>query len=121
MSIQGANAKMSQTADGTGAIQVMTTVDSSEAAQEIAEGLVGARLAACVQVIGPMTSTYRWQGAVEVSTEWLCLIKSRAELYPELEAALRDLHPYDVPEILALPVVAGAAPYLDWLSGQVAG
>jgi len=68
-----------------------------------------------VQILGPITSTYRWQGAVETSEEWLCLVKSRRELYPQIEEAIRRLHPYDVPEILAVPVVAGIASYVAWL------
>jgi periplasmic divalent cation tolerance protein len=68
-----------------------------------------------VQVIGPITSTYRWNDAIETAEEWLCLIKSRQDLYRQLEEAVRAVHPYDVPEILATPVVAGNPSYLDWL------
>jgi periplasmic divalent cation tolerance protein len=76
-------------------------------------------LAACVQVIGPISSTYRWQGAVETSQEWLCLAKSRRDLYGPLEEAIRRLHPYQVPEILAIPVLAGGESYLAWLDASV--
>lgn len=100
-------------------IQVMTTVDSSEDAQDIAEALVERRLAGCVQVVGPITSTYRWEGAVTTDEEWLCLIKTSADLYPILERELEALHPYDVPEILALPVVRGSQAYLDWLGDEL--
>jgi periplasmic divalent cation tolerance protein len=68
-----------------------------------------------VQVIGPITSTYRWNDGIETAEEWLCLIKSRQDLYGELEEGIRELHPYDVPEILAVPVLAGNLAYLDWL------
>ncbi|MCC6167063.1 MAG: divalent-cation tolerance protein CutA [Caldilineaceae bacterium] len=102
----------------TGAIQVFTTVDSEENAHAIAEALVGRQLAACVQIVGPITSIYRWQGEVETSSEWLCLIKSRADLFPALEALVTQLHPYDVPEILALPVTAASKPYLAWLTRE---
>ena len=100
-------------------IQVMTTVGSREDAQRIANALVERRLAGCVQVIGPITSTYRWEGAVETDQEWLCLIKSSADLYPTLERELEELHPYDVPEILAVPVLQGSPGYLDWLEDQL--
>ena len=100
-------------------LQVMTTVPTREVADQIAASLVQQRLAACVQVIGPISSTYRWQGAVETGQEWLCLAKSRRNLYPQLEEAIRRLHPYEVPEILAVPLVAGSAAYLAWLDASV--
>ncbi|MDX1664500.1 MAG: divalent-cation tolerance protein CutA, partial [Candidatus Promineifilaceae bacterium] len=90
------------------------------AAGEIARALVERRLAGCVQVVGPITSTYRWQGAVETAQEWLCLIKSNGTLYEELETAIGELHPYDTPEILALPVSAGSVDYLLWLREALA-
>jgi len=100
-------------------IQVVTTTASREDAERIAEALVAERLAACVQVLGPIASTYRWQGAIETAQEWLCLVKSRGELYGKIEEAIRRLHPYEVPEILALPVVAGSPAYLAWLNGEL--
>jgi periplasmic divalent cation tolerance protein len=100
-------------------LQVVTTVATREVADQIAASLVQQRLAACVQVIGPISSTYRWQGAVETSQEWLCLVKSRQDLYSLLEEAIRRLHPYEVPEILAIPVNAGSAAYLAWLDASV--
>jgi periplasmic divalent cation tolerance protein len=99
-------------------VQVITTTASREDAERIAQALVAERLAACVQVLGPMASTYRWQGAIETAQEWLCLVKSRGELYGKIEEAIRRLHPYEVPEILALPVVAGSGAYLAWLDGE---
>jgi periplasmic divalent cation tolerance protein len=72
-------------------------------------------LAACVQITGPATSVYRWQGKVESSQEWLCIIKTQASGYPAVEAAIRELHTYQVPEIVAVPIVAGSAEYLAWL------
>ncbi len=100
------------------AIQVFTTTASKDDAQRIARALVEAQLAACVQVLGPITSTYRWEGAVETSEEWLVLVKTRRDLYSELEQAIRGLHPYDVPEILAVPIVAANPAYLAWLEGE---
>jgi len=102
-------------------IQVLTTTASREEAERIARALIGERLAACVQVIGPISSTYRWQGAIETSQEWLCVAKSRQDLYGEIEKAIRRIHSYQVPEILAVPVVAGSADYLAWLDQEVQG
>ena len=100
----------------TGHLQVLTTIDSEEAAERISAALVERRLAACVQVVGPISSTYRWQGEVERAREWMCVAKTTAERYPEVEAAIRELHPYDEPEIVATPIVAGSAGYLGWIS-----
>ncbi len=104
----------------TDAIQVVTTTASREEADTIAHALVGRRLAACVQVVGPLASTYRWQGKIETSQEWLCLIKTLRTHYPALEQAIGELHSYEVPEILALGVVMGSRGYLDWLNGELA-
>lgn len=101
------------------AIQITTTVDSREAAARIAGTLVERRLAACVQVLGPVTSTYWWEGKVESAEEWLCLIKTRSDAYEAVEAAIRTDHPYDVPEILATPIIAGHSHYIDWLLREV--
>ncbi len=100
-------------------IQVATTVATEEEAGAIARLLVEKRLAACVQVVGPMTSHYRWQGKIETAGEYLCLAKSRAALYPEIEAAIKAIHPYEVPEIIAMPVIAGSKEYLAWLAAEV--
>jgi len=99
----------------TDAVQIITTLDSEGKAQEIARALVEKRLAACVQMAGPIQSTFRWKGAIETAGEWLCIIKTRAELYDKVEAAIREMHTYETPEIIALPIVAGSAAYLDWL------
>ena len=103
----------------TGAIQVITTTETKAGAQAIANTLVAKRLAGCAQIIGPITSTYWWEGQIETAEEWLCVIKSRRDLYEELEKAIRELHPYDVPEILAVPVAAGSKDYLEWLDGEL--
>ena len=105
-------------ANVTEAIQVVTTVGSREEAQRIAESLVSARLAACVQLIGPIASTYRWQGKLETSQEWLCTIKALRANYTALEAAIRAMHSYQVPEILAFDVVEGSRDYLAWLAAE---
>jgi periplasmic divalent cation tolerance protein len=103
----------------TDLIQVMTTIDSREDAQNIAQALVQGRLAGCVQIIGPITSVYWWQDQIETDEEWLCIAKSHQELYPRLEKTIRQVHPYDVPEILAMPVVAGNPDYLAWLTNEL--
>lgn len=101
--------------------QVVTTVDSREAADALARGAVAARLAACAQVVGPITSTYWWGDAVESEDEWQVVFKTTTAAYPALEDHLREVHTYDVPEILCLPVTAGHRPYLEWLDTEVAG
>lgn len=98
---------------------VLTTTGSAEEAHSIAAALVERRLAACVQVLGPMTSTYRWEGTVETAEEWLCLAKTTGERYPALEQAVLELHSYDTPEILALPVANGSGAYLEWLTSSL--
>ncbi len=100
-------------------IQVMTTVETEKDAQKIAELVVEKRLAGCVQITGPMTSVYQWQGKIEKAGEYLLLIKSRRDLFSALEREISTNHPYEVPEILALPIVDGAKSYLDWLSGEL--
>jgi periplasmic divalent cation tolerance protein len=100
-------------------IQVLTAVASREEAERIAEELVERRLAGCVQVVGPIRSVYRWQGAVERAEEWLCLAKTARAQWPAVEAAIRELHSYDCPEIIATAIEAGSAGYLAWLGGEV--
>jgi periplasmic divalent cation tolerance protein len=96
-------------------LQVTTTAGSEKEAERIGSALVERRLAACVQIVGPISSRYRWQGAVERSTEWMCVAKTSTVRYAELEAAIRELHSYEEPEIVATPIVAGSAGYLDWI------
>jgi len=103
-----------------GFIQVMTATEKKEDAERIARSLVEMRLAGCVQIAGPITSIYRWKGKIESAGEWLCLIKGRAESYGAIEQAIRSLHPYEIPEIIAVPVTAGSRDYLDWLGGELA-
>ncbi len=96
-------------------VQITTTVDDQQAAQRIADHLVEARLAACVQLIGPIHSTYRWQGAVESSQEWMCVIKTTDECEAAAQEAIIRMHSYDVPEILVSEVRGGHGPYMDWV------
>lgn len=103
----------------TGCLQVMTTLGSREAADGMAGALVNERLAACVQVTGPVQSTYRWRGAVEQSEEWMCLCKIPADAFAALAVRIRELHSYDTPEIIAFPIVAGDPAYLAWIREAV--
>lgn len=100
-------------------IQVFTTVGKREDAERIAKTLVEKRLAGCVQVIGPIVSTYWWKNNVETAEEWLCFIKSAKNLYSELEKAIREVHPYETPEIIAIPIVSGSKDYLQWLGNEL--
>lgn len=99
-------------------LQVSTTFSRQTDALRIAELLVEQRLVACAQIVGPITSIYRWQGRRHRSREWLCLLKTRTSLYPRLEKELLRLHPYENPEIIATPVSAGSRQYFDWLRGE---
>jgi periplasmic divalent cation tolerance protein len=102
-------------------IQVLTTTETREGADTIARLLVEKRLAACVQIVGPVTSTYRWQGRVETAQEWQCLIKSRRDLFGEVEKAIRTVHPYEIPEIIATAILEGSDDYLQWLQDSLSG
>jgi periplasmic divalent cation tolerance protein len=101
-----------------GYLRVETTVGSLEEAGRIAEAVVVARTAACAQVLGPIASTYRWQGAVERAEEYMVVMKTTAARYPELEQQLIGLHSYDVPEIVAVAVRAGSPAYLRWVAAE---
>lgn len=98
-------------------VVVLVTAGSAEEAHRIGRALVTEQLAGCVNVVGPIRSIYRWQGAVEEAEERLLVIKARAADLAVLEARVRALHSYDVPEVLALPVTAGSEDYLAWLAG----
>jgi periplasmic divalent cation tolerance protein len=101
-------------------IQIVTTTDGKDLAERIGRALVDGRLAACVQIVGPITSIYRWEGKTETAEEWQCWIKTTRDRYAAVEQAIRQIHTYTVPEILAIPVVAGNPAYLKWLEEQVA-
>jgi periplasmic divalent cation tolerance protein len=100
---------------------VLVTVGTHADGERIARALVEEQLAACVNMVGPIRSVYTWEGAVTADDEYLLVIKSRRELFAPLETRIRSLHGYDVPEVIALPVVAGSGPYLDWLRVGTAG
>ncbi|MFC9732656.1 divalent-cation tolerance protein CutA [Streptomyces roseolus] len=101
------------------ALTVTTTTDSREKAEALARGAVEARLAACAQVTGPVTSVYHWKSAVETAEEWQVLYKTTEDRYAALEAHLLAAHDYETPEVLAVPVVRGSAAYLEWLETEV--
>ena len=100
---------------------VLTNVSESMIAMRIARELIELRVAACVNILPGVQSVYRWQGAIEETDEVTMLIKTTLEAYPKLEAALKAIHPYDVPEILALPISAGLPSYLDWVAAETSG
>jgi periplasmic divalent cation tolerance protein len=103
----------------TDKIVVLNTCASMEEAEKIARRLVETRLAGCVSILPGARSVYRWQGKIEDSGEWLLLIKSSRGHFDGLRAELEKLHSYDVPEIIALPIVDGAANYLNWLEAEI--
>ncbi len=100
---------------------VLTTLEKREDGEKIGAALVERRLAACVQILGPITSIYRWKGRVEKSGEFLCLIKTKQSLYSEVEAFLKENHPYEVPQIVAIPISQGSEAYLKWLEESCTG
>lgn len=100
-------------------IVVLTTCPDEAIAARIARDLVESGLAACVSRVGPVHSTYRWQEAVQDEPEVMLVIKTVATRYLELEMRLKSIHPYEVPEVIALPVTSGSAEYLSWLQGAV--
>ena len=107
---------MSNTAD---ALVVLTTLENLEDGARLAALLVERELAACVQILPPMISIYRWQGAIETANEVLLLIKTTRAAYPRLEITIKENHPYQTPEIVALPVETGSDDYLNWLAASV--
>jgi len=97
---------------------VLTSLPDREAALKLAQDLIARRLAACVNVLSECTSVYRWKGEVEKAAEVPVLIKTRAARYAEVEAAIRGLHPYELPEIIAVPAVRGLDEYLQWVADE---
>lgn len=100
-------------------IQVMTTTETREQAMAIARHLVEENLAACVQVSGSIESIYRWKGNVEIAREFLCLVKTREDFFQQVETAIKKLHSYETPEIIAVPIVRGSLEYLTWLNDEL--
>lgn len=100
--------------------QLSTTTDNEEEALNLARLLVEQRLAACVQVVGPVKSVYRWEGEIEQAEEWICLIKTREELFEEMKKLVEANHSYEMPELLSIPIINGSEGYLQWLDSNLA-
>lgn len=98
---------------------VLTTAGSQDEARKIAHGLVERRLAACVNVVAPVESIYRWQGKTESAQEWLLIVKTTAERFAKVRDAIRELHSYDLPECIMLPIEDGSPAYLRWIEESV--
>jgi periplasmic divalent cation tolerance protein len=101
--------------DVTGCCQVTTTLPNQAAAEKLAAAIVKERLAACAQVLGPVSSTYRWKGEVEYAQEWYCNLKTTNLGLSALQKRIRELHPYEVPEVIAFPISGGDEQYLEWI------
>ena len=104
-------------------VQITTTTGKRHDAEQIAAELVSRRLAGCVQVSGPIVSTFRWQGKIETGEEWMCVVKTSRGKIADIKRAFEEIHPYEVPEMIATPIVGGSEEYLDWLkrSLQISG
>jgi periplasmic divalent cation tolerance protein len=104
---------------GADPIVVFLTASSGEEATRLADLLIGAHLAACVQILPEMESVYRWQGKIERQSEILLIAKTNAAKFADLEREVRALHSYETPEIVAVPIIAGSTPYLEWLANSL--
>jgi periplasmic divalent cation tolerance protein len=100
------------------ALLVLTNLPDRAAAEKLAERLIAERVAACVNILAPCRSVYRWQGAIERAEEHPLLIKTTAERYDALEQSIRAAHPYELPEVIAVSIERGLAPYLDWVKSE---
>jgi periplasmic divalent cation tolerance protein len=103
----------------TGCCQVTTTLPDQSLAENLAATLVAERLAACAQILGPVSSTYCWKGKSEHSEEWYCHLKTTVGRLPQLQKRIRELHPYEVPEVIAVPISYGDEQYLAWVREAV--
>ncbi len=98
---------------------VISTIDNRDSAEHLARVLLDSRLVACVNIIGPMTSLYHWQGAIEHDEEYLLLMKTESAEEKNLIERIQELHPYEVPEVIVLPILDGASSYLSWINSSV--
>jgi periplasmic divalent cation tolerance protein len=103
----------------TGYIQIQTTTGTKEEAEKIGRGLIEQGLAACFQVVGPITSIFKWQGKIDESQEYLCLIKTRKDLFDEVKTNIETNHSYEIPEVIATEIIDGSDKYLNWMSGSI--
>jgi periplasmic divalent cation tolerance protein len=99
-------------------IRIIITFDNKETAEKIGRGLVERRLAACAQISGPIKSIYWWKGKIEEAEEWVCTLKCRKDLYKTIEKEIRALHPYDVPQIVAIDIDSALPDYAEWIYGE---
>lgn len=102
-------------------VQVLVSIDSQERARALQQVLLQERAAACVQILGPISSAYWWEGQIEEVQEWLCLAKTRRSEYSRVERLVKANHPYETPEILAIPILLGNRTYLDWIDAETGG
>jgi len=100
---------------------VQTSIDTKDGAQKIADTMVSNRLAACCWIYGPIHSTYWWKGKIEQAEEWVCQFKTRSKIYNDLEKAIREMHPYEEPEIVATPIAVGSLSFLSWITRETSG
>jgi len=100
-------------------LMAITTVGNEDDARKVAKSLVERRIVACVNVSGPVRSFYHWEGGLQDDSEYLLFMKTRVDRLPDLETAINEIHPYDVPELIAIPIERGSAAYLGWLNEQV--
>lgn len=102
----------------TDLIMVFITAKDMEEAKSLSDGLIGSNLAACVNIVESVTSVFKWEGKVSKNKEVLCIAKSRSELFPQIEKKVKEIHSYEMPEIIAVPVVAGSKEYVEWVENM---
>jgi len=100
-------------------IMILTTTGSEHEAEEISKKLIEQNLGACVQIYGPIKSTYLWEGDLVESEEWMCFVKTRSDRFKDVERKIKDIHSYENPEIIALPIIQGSEEYLEWIDKKV--
>ena len=100
-------------------VQITTTTDSEELAKGILEALLNERLVACGHISSPITSSYWWKGKIDSAKEWVCVFKTRADLFPKIEGLIKSKHSYEVPEILMLPILEISQSYKDWMEQEL--
>lgn len=99
-------------------LQIITTVPAKENAEEITDELINKRLASCVQITSSIESRYWWKGKIEKTEEWQCIIKTKKGLYKSVEREILRIHPYEVPEIIVIPLIYGYKKYLEWIDNE---
>ena len=99
-------------------VQVLVSIDDEDKAHDLQRLILKHRAAACVQILGPISSAYWWEGQIEEAQEWLCLAKTRRSEYGRLESLVKQNHPYETPEIIAIPILAGNKEYLEWIDSE---